>query len=318
MTLLAGWAAVLGRLSGQEEVVVGTPMANRGRREIEGLIGFFVNTLALRVDLSGGPTVGELLERVKGACAGGAAESGHSVRAGGGAGAAGAEPGAQSALPGDVRVAERSRGRARRCLASRRRRCTGAPSRRAAKFDLSLSLGESGGRIVGGVRVRDVAVRARDGGALRRATCGGCWRRWWRSRSARRPSWSCCRRRSGGRCWRSGTRRRRSIRASRACTSCSRRRWSGRRTRWRWSSRGESLSYGELNRRANRLAHHLRELGVGPEARVAHLRGARPGDGRGAAGRAEGRRRLRAAGPRLSGRAAGATCLRDSRPVACC
>ncbi|HEV2735349.1 MAG TPA: amino acid adenylation domain-containing protein, partial [Longimicrobiaceae bacterium] len=42
MTLLAGWAAVLSRLSGQRDVVVGTPTANRGRREIEGLIGFFV------------------------------------------------------------------------------------------------------------------------------------------------------------------------------------------------------------------------------------------------------------------------------------
>ena len=65
MTLLAGWAALLGRLSGQEEVVVGSPVANRGRSEIEGLIGFFVNTLALRVDLSGRPTVVELLGRVK-------------------------------------------------------------------------------------------------------------------------------------------------------------------------------------------------------------------------------------------------------------
>ncbi|HEY7769508.1 amino acid adenylation domain-containing protein, partial [Longimicrobium sp.] len=45
MTLLAGWAAVLARLSGQNEVVVGTPTANRGREEIEALIGFFVNML---------------------------------------------------------------------------------------------------------------------------------------------------------------------------------------------------------------------------------------------------------------------------------
>ena len=63
--LLAGWAAVLARLSAQEEVVIGTPTANRGRREIEGLIGFFVNTLVLRVDLSDAPTVAELLARVK-------------------------------------------------------------------------------------------------------------------------------------------------------------------------------------------------------------------------------------------------------------
>src|SRR5690606_19555219 len=65
MTVLAGWATVLSRLSGQEDVVIGTPSANRGRREIEGLIGFFVNTLALRVDLSGAPTVAEALARVK-------------------------------------------------------------------------------------------------------------------------------------------------------------------------------------------------------------------------------------------------------------
>jgi amino acid adenylation domain-containing protein len=65
MTVLAGWAAVLGRLSGQHDVVVGTPSANRGRAEIEGLIGFFVNTLALRVELSGLPTVAELLEQVR-------------------------------------------------------------------------------------------------------------------------------------------------------------------------------------------------------------------------------------------------------------
>ncbi|HET7462338.1 MAG TPA: condensation domain-containing protein, partial [Longimicrobium sp.] len=65
MTLLAGWAVVLSRLSGQADVVVGTPTANRGSAEIEGLIGFFINTLALRLDLSGAPSVAELLGRVK-------------------------------------------------------------------------------------------------------------------------------------------------------------------------------------------------------------------------------------------------------------
>jgi amino acid adenylation domain-containing protein len=65
MTLLAGWAALLLRLSGQTEVVIGTPIANRDRAEVEGLIGFFVNTLALRVDVSGAVTVRELLKRVR-------------------------------------------------------------------------------------------------------------------------------------------------------------------------------------------------------------------------------------------------------------
>ncbi|MGC2460617.1 MAG: condensation domain-containing protein, partial [Steroidobacteraceae bacterium] len=65
MTLLAGWAALLARLSGQDDVVIGVPAANRGRAEIEPLIGFFVNSLALRLDFTGSPTVGELLQRVK-------------------------------------------------------------------------------------------------------------------------------------------------------------------------------------------------------------------------------------------------------------
>lgn len=65
MTFLAGWAALLSRLSGQDDLVVGTPTANRGRGEVEGLIGFFVNTLALRIDASGDPTVAGFLERVR-------------------------------------------------------------------------------------------------------------------------------------------------------------------------------------------------------------------------------------------------------------
>jgi amino acid adenylation domain-containing protein len=66
MTLLGSWAVLLARLSGQKDVVIGTPVANRNRVELEGLIGFFVNTLALRIDLSAGGSVSELLEQVKG------------------------------------------------------------------------------------------------------------------------------------------------------------------------------------------------------------------------------------------------------------
>ncbi|MGO1072601.1 amino acid adenylation domain-containing protein [Lysobacter sp. CA199] len=65
MTLAAAWATVLARLSGQDDLVIGTPSANRGRREIEPLIGFFVNTLALRIDLSGEPDTTRLLARVR-------------------------------------------------------------------------------------------------------------------------------------------------------------------------------------------------------------------------------------------------------------
>ncbi|HYR11861.1 MAG TPA: condensation domain-containing protein, partial [Longimicrobium sp.] len=65
MVLLAAYAALLGRYAGQDEVVVGTPIANRTRPETEGVVGFFVNTLALRTDLSGDPPFRTLVRRVR-------------------------------------------------------------------------------------------------------------------------------------------------------------------------------------------------------------------------------------------------------------
>ncbi|KAF9346423.1 hypothetical protein BGX26_002079, partial [Mortierella sp. AD094] len=65
MTIMAAWSAVLSRLSGQDDVMIGTPSANRNHPDVEQLIGFFVNTLVLRVDLSGNPSVSQLLERVR-------------------------------------------------------------------------------------------------------------------------------------------------------------------------------------------------------------------------------------------------------------
>ncbi|MCA9537841.1 MAG: amino acid adenylation domain-containing protein, partial [Myxococcales bacterium] len=65
MALLAGLSVVLSRHSGQDDIVIGSPIANRNRAELEGLVGFFVNTLAPRVDLSGELTVAELLARVR-------------------------------------------------------------------------------------------------------------------------------------------------------------------------------------------------------------------------------------------------------------
>ncbi|RQP21152.1 condensation domain-containing protein, partial [Piscinibacter terrae] len=65
MALLAGWALLLGRLSGARDLVIGTPVANRNRTELEPLIGLFVNTLALRVELDDASTVEDLLRQVK-------------------------------------------------------------------------------------------------------------------------------------------------------------------------------------------------------------------------------------------------------------
>jgi amino acid adenylation domain-containing protein len=65
MTLLAAFATLLYRYSGQEDVVIGSPIANRNRSEVESLIGCFINTLALRTRLTGNPTFSELLEQVR-------------------------------------------------------------------------------------------------------------------------------------------------------------------------------------------------------------------------------------------------------------
>ena len=67
MTMLAGYMAILHLHSGQDDLLVGTHVANRTRQEIEPLIGFFVNTLPLRADLRGAPTFAGLLAQIRGA-----------------------------------------------------------------------------------------------------------------------------------------------------------------------------------------------------------------------------------------------------------
>ncbi|WP_334186390.1 amino acid adenylation domain-containing protein [Noviherbaspirillum sp.] len=67
MGILAGWSVVLSRLSGQDNLVVGSPVAGRGRPELETLIGFLANTLPLRIDLDGAPGAADLVRRVKAA-----------------------------------------------------------------------------------------------------------------------------------------------------------------------------------------------------------------------------------------------------------
>src|SRR5262249_2437210 len=70
MTLLAVFQLVLARYSGQDDLVVGSPIAGRTQRATEGLIGCFLNTLALRTDLRGNPTFRALAKRVREMCLG--------------------------------------------------------------------------------------------------------------------------------------------------------------------------------------------------------------------------------------------------------
>ncbi|MCP4654930.1 MAG: AMP-binding protein, partial [bacterium] len=68
MTLLAAFDVLLSRISGQDDLCVGSPIVGRTRAEVEGLIGFFLNSLVLRTDLSRNPTFLELLDRVRTVC----------------------------------------------------------------------------------------------------------------------------------------------------------------------------------------------------------------------------------------------------------
>lgn len=70
MTLLSAFCVLLSRYSGQQDIVVGSAIAGRTQRNTEKLIGLFVNSLALRTDLSGDPTFVELLHRVRAATVG--------------------------------------------------------------------------------------------------------------------------------------------------------------------------------------------------------------------------------------------------------
>ncbi|HEX8244764.1 MAG TPA: amino acid adenylation domain-containing protein, partial [Longimicrobium sp.] len=265
MTVLAGWAAVLGRLAGQDDVVIGTPTANRGRRETEGLVGFFANTLAVRADLSGAPTVAELLGRVK-------------TRA--------LEAQRNQDLPFE-QVVERldpvrsmaytplfqamftwqNAQRERLDLPGLQVVSEPVASAGRSKVDLALAVGEREGRITGGVTYA-TALFARE--TVERWT--GYLRRVLEEmvadehrRVERLPLTPASERTRVLREWnRTG--------AAYPAESCLHELFEARAARTPDAtavvSAAGSLTYGELNARANRLAHHLRALGVGPEVRV--------------------------------------------------
>ncbi|HEX9939388.1 MAG TPA: condensation domain-containing protein, partial [Longimicrobium sp.] len=276
MTLLAGWAVVLSRLARQDDVVIGSPTAGRGRREIEGLIGFFVNTLAIRVDVSGAPTVAELLGRVKDRALGAQLHQDipfeqvvellqpvrslahtpvlqvmftlQSVARG--------EPGFAGPAPGPVAPAPRAGAEA------------GPEPKVTAKFDLSLVFSEQGERLAGtaeyAAALFERATVERWLGYLRRVLeafvaddgqqvnalplLAEDERRQvveeWNATDAAFPSDLCIHELF----------EEQAAHTPNAVAVVHER---------------ERVTYAELNARANRLAHRLRALGVGPDTRVA-------------------------------------------------
>ena len=184
MVLLAAFDVLLHRYTGQRDVVVGTPIAGRTRAETEGLIGFFVNTLALRV---GDPTTtsrsGGCSARVREACLGAYAHQDlpferlvEELQPG-----AGPEP--HAALPGDARAAERAAG------GRRRRRARGAARRGRGQRDGEVRSDahaqRDAARARGQPRVRHGSLRRRDDRADDGPPPRRCSRASRRARSAR-------------------------------------------------------------------------------------------------------------------------------------
>jgi amino acid adenylation domain-containing protein len=267
MVVLAAWATVLGRLSGQDDVVIGTPTANRGRREIEGLIGFFVNTLALRLDLSGTPTVAELLGRVKER-------------------ALGAQQNQDIPFEQVVELVQPARSLSHTPLfqvlfawqnapADGPERSAPAPAPQAsagpgtpvsARFDLSLSFVERGGRITAGVEYAtslfERATVERWLGYLRRVLAEMV-------ADDRQPVERLALMPESERALVLEVWNRTEATAAEPCVHDG---FEAQAARTPGAAAvvfdGEELTYAELNRRANRLAHHLVRRGVGPDVRV--------------------------------------------------
>ncbi len=266
MTLLAGWAATLSRLSGQEDVVVGTPMANRRRREIRGLIGFFINTVAMRVELSGAPTTAELLGRVRSRAA---------------------EAQRHQDIPFEqvVELVQPARSTAHAPvfqvlftwqnafrdtieLPGLELDAAGWGQHGTALFDLTLVLEEAGDRIVGGVKYAealfDRPTVERYLAYLRRVLQGMVLDD--RRPVDRLPLLSESERPQVVGLWNATL-------AEYPDGACVHELFEAQVERTpeavAVAYEGGALRYAELNARANRLARHLAERGVGPEARVA-------------------------------------------------
>ncbi|HEU4560211.1 MAG TPA: amino acid adenylation domain-containing protein, partial [Longimicrobium sp.] len=264
VTLLAGWAVVLSRLSGQADVVIGTPAAGCG--EIEELIGSVASTLAIRVDLSGAPTVAELLERVKERALGAQHHQDISF-----------EQLMELLQPArslahhplfQVTFAWRNASASRLELPGLSLAPVDAAPHGTASFDLLLSLWEDDGRIVGGVDYATALFERetveRWAGYLRRVLEGMVADE--RGSVEQLELLSAAERRRVVEEFNAG-------RAEYPRDALVHERFEAQVERTPGATalvfEDETLSYAELNARANRLAHHLRSLGVGPDARVA-------------------------------------------------
>ncbi|HKX32261.1 MAG TPA: amino acid adenylation domain-containing protein, partial [Blastocatellia bacterium] len=265
MTLLGGWAALLARLSGQEDLVIGTTTANRGRVEIEKLIGFFVNTLALRIDVSSSPTAGELLGRVKAQAL--RAQQHQDLPFERVVEAVRPDRSLSHSPIFQVAFAWQNAPEGARELSGLEVRALPEAPQVTAKFDLTLSLWEAGRTIVGGV---EYAVSLFEAVTIERYL--GYFRALLEGLVAddgravdRLPLLSVSERRQVIEQWNETA-------VAYPKKRCVHELFEEQVERTpeavAVAFEDRQLTYAELNRQANRLAHYLQTLGVGPEARV--------------------------------------------------
>ncbi|HEU4455947.1 MAG TPA: amino acid adenylation domain-containing protein, partial [Longimicrobium sp.] len=266
MALLAAYALVLSRWTGEDDVCVGVPVSGRSRRELEGVVGFFVNTVAVRVDLSGDPTPRGLLRRVRAAVLEAQANADvpfdRLVEELGAPRGAAHTPLVQTTF--SVVSAEGGAGALRLPGVEVRPR---AASGGAAKLDLVVSLADAGGAFSGAVEYRtdlfDPATAARLGAHL--AAAAGAF-----GAEPDRPLSALSLLGPGERERVVETWNRTAAPYPRGWTLhelfTARALRSPEHAALSWE--GGSMSYAALERRANALAHRLRARGVGAESRV--------------------------------------------------
>ncbi|MEA2693900.1 MAG: hypothetical protein QOJ16_3287, partial [Acidobacteriota bacterium] len=268
--LLAGFGALLGRLSGQGKVVVGSPVANRTRLETEGLIGFFVNTLPLPVDSGEDPALGMLLGQVRETTLGAYAHQDLPF-----------EKLVEAVAPRrslaysplfQVMLALQNAPLPRLALPGLTAEPAGLDSR-TEKFDLTLSLAEQGERLGGSLSYSlDLFERptaARLLGWLEVLLAGVVERP--EQRVSELPLLGEAERAQILREWNDTVGGVGRLVHERFAEQARLRPWAPAVT-----AAGETLTYGELARQAGRLARRLRALGVGPEVPVAICLGATP------------------------------------------
>ena len=267
MTLLAGWQALLGRYAGQDDVVVGSPIAGRSRRETEGLIGFFVNMLALRADLSGDPTWAELLGRVRDAALGAYDHQELPFER------LVEELAVERSLTHTpvfqvVFALDRAGGEDERLRLGDLAVESFAGGGGVAKFDLDLAFADAGEALAGVLTYRSALFEAGDHRAHGGAPGGRAGEHGGRTRAPRFSELSLLR----------GAERARVLEAWSASAAvlpraCIHEVFAGRAARAPGAAavvfEGDSLTYAELERRSGRVARHLLRRGVGPETRVA-------------------------------------------------